>query len=161
MPINFVCPLIVVRDVEKSKKFYTELLGQNISMDAGENVTFQNGFSIHQRDHFAILLDTDPSSFPTPASWDNELYFEADDIDNLYEMLKEENVGFLHGIREQPWLQRVMRFFDPDGHIIEIGETMERVVERLNSQGLSIEEIEEKTSIPLDFIRDLLEEDAQ
>ena len=161
MAIKFVCPLIVVTDMERSKEFYTDILGQSISMDAGENVTFQEGFSLHERSHFARLIDLDPTDLPAPASMDKELYFEADDLDTLFERLKEEDVRFLHEVREQPWMQRVIRIFDPDGNIIEIGETIEHMVRRLLERGLTPEEIEEKASVPANVVRDLLEEDQE
>lgn len=50
-------------------------------------------------------------------------------------------VEFVHRLREQPWRQRVMRFYDYDGHLIEAGERMEHVAWRLHGEGLSLEEI--------------------
>jgi hypothetical protein len=32
-------------------------------------------------------------------------------------------VEYVHPLREQPWRQRVVRFYDPDHHIIEVGES--------------------------------------
>jgi hypothetical protein len=61
-------------------------------------------------------------------------------------------VEFLHEIREQPWGQRVMRFYDPDLHIVEVGETMESVVLRYHGTGMSIKEISNKTSMPEEFV---------
>ena len=49
--------------------------------------------------------------------------------------------------------QRVIRFYDPDMHIIEVGESMLTVVKRFISQGLSIEETAERTQHPIEFIR--------
>ena len=57
---------------------------------------------------------------------------------------------------EHPWGQRGFRIRDPDNHIIEFSETMENVVKRLHKQGLSLEEINKKTTITLDFIENTL-----
>jgi hypothetical protein len=59
----------------------------------------------------------------------------------------------IHGPREQPWGQRVVRLYDPDGHIVEVGETMEAVAKRFLGKGLSAEETAGRTSIPVEFVR--------
>jgi hypothetical protein len=51
-----------------------------------------------------------------------------------------------------------MRLYDPDGHIVEIGETMEAVVWRFYRQGLSVEQICEKSSMPREFIEHVIQE---
>ncbi|HBN08964.1 MAG TPA: lactoylglutation lyase [Cyanobacteria bacterium UBA8530] len=81
-----------------------------------------------------------------------ELYFESESIGEMDELLQKEGVEFLHGIVEQPWGQRVLRFYDPDGHVVELGETMESVVKRFHGQGLADEEIVRRTSMPLEFV---------
>ncbi|MEW9121058.1 MAG: hypothetical protein AB2421_00005 [Thermotaleaceae bacterium] len=49
--------------------------------------------------------------------------------------------------------QRVIRFYDPDMHIIEVGESMETVVKGFIKQGLSIEETAERTQHPIEFVK--------
>ena len=82
-----------------------------------------------------------------------ELYFDADDIESTYQRLQAAGVDFIEGIQEQPWGQRAMRLYDPDGHIIEIGEPMDITVRRFYGQGWSIERIAEKTGMPREFIK--------
>lgn len=146
--MRYVCSLITVSDIEKSKQFYTEILNQKIEMDHGENVLFEGGFAIHLKSHFERLTN----KMAVQKSNNFELYFEEDDLDTLFEILKQCNVEFLHAIQEQPWKQRVMRFYDPDFHIIEVGESMENVCIRLVQAGLSVQEIHSKTGMPVDFI---------
>ena len=81
-----------------------------------------------------------------------ELYFETESLDEIFNDLKNQKTEFLHEIEEQPWGQRVLRFYDPDKHIIEIGETMEAVIIRFYKQGHSFEEIVEKSSMPKEFV---------
>ncbi len=45
-----------------------------------------------------------------------------------------------------------MRFYDLDWHIIEIEETMESVVKRLFNMGQTMDEICEKSSMPVEFV---------
>ncbi|WP_349948470.1 VOC family protein [Lacrimispora sp. BS-2] len=40
------CPLLVVTDLEKSKTFYKEVLGLNVTMDLGANVTLTGGIAL-------------------------------------------------------------------------------------------------------------------
>ena len=42
----------------------------------------------------------------------------------MEELLKKENIRFIHYINKQEWGQKVLRCYDPDMHIIEIGEPL-------------------------------------
>lgn len=135
--MKFVCSLIVVEDIGRSRFLYEELLGQQVKDDYSENVSFEGGFAIHQKSHFENLLDdhvvTKSNSF--------ELYFEADNIEEIFEKVKKHGLEFVHEIVEQSWKQRVMRFYDYDKNIIEVGESLEHVAYRLHQQGEGLEEI--------------------
>lgn len=155
MEVKYVCPLISVRNVNKSREFYENVLKQEVEIDHGENVAFKGGFAIHDVEHFQSL--TGVSMFGKSFNKDfMELYFEVDDINKLEEKLKSLNVKFVHKIREQPWGQRVMRFYDPDNYIIEIGEPLELVIKRFRDMGLSFEEISTKSSMPIEFVKMIL-----
>jgi hypothetical protein len=85
-----------------------------------------------------------------------EIYFEVTDLDLIFQRLMREGVSFVHSIIEQPWGQRVFRFYDPDMHVIEIGEPMSEVILRYKQKGMQAEEISEKTSMALDTIIKIL-----
>jgi catechol 2,3-dioxygenase-like lactoylglutathione lyase family enzyme len=38
-PIKFICPHITVSNIEVSKRFYTEIIGQKVKYDFGKNFT--------------------------------------------------------------------------------------------------------------------------
>ena len=157
MQIRYVCPLITVKDIEKSKEFYENILKQEIELDLGENVAFKGGFAIHDMEHFQNLTG---KPLPIASSKDfMELYFELNEIEELESKLESLNAEFVHKIREQPWGQRVMRFYDPDKYIIEVGEPLEFVVKRFAAQGFSLEEISEKSSMPVEFVKMVLDQD--
>jgi predicted enzyme related to lactoylglutathione lyase len=157
MQIRYVCPLITVKDIEKSKEFYENVLKQEIELDLGENVAFKGGFAIHDMEHFQNLTG---KSLPIDSSKDfMELYFELNEIEELESKLESLNAEFVHKIREQPWGQRVMRFYDPDNYIIEVGEPLEFVVKRFAAQGFSLEEISEKSLMPVEFVKMVLDQD--
>ena len=46
----------------------------------------------------------------------------------------------LGGVVEHPWGQRVIRFYDLDGHLIEVGESMKLVTRRFQAAGMTPEE---------------------
>ena len=145
--------VLLVKDIEKSKRFYNIILGQKIVMDFGRNVGFEGGLAIWERDYALNLIFQEKAKDTIVGGNNVEVYFETDDLDNLYRGLVKEKINVIHSIREHPWGQRAFRIRDPDNHILEFAESMESVVRRLNMQGLSLEEIAEKSMMPMEFIR--------
>ena len=89
-----------------------------------------------------------------PMAINCELYFEEDNLEGLLDRLKNiDSLEYIHGIKEQPWGQRVIRFYDPDMHIVEVGESMESVARRFLNKGLTIEETGKRISMPTDFVK--------
>jgi hypothetical protein len=86
-----------------------------------------------------------------------ELYYETDDMEKTNEILKSSGAEFVHGIKEQPWCQLTVRFLDPDGHMIEIGERMDVCVKRLFKSGKTPEEIAESTTMPAEIVNYMLQ----
>lgn len=151
--MKFVCPLIVVEDISTSRRFYEQILEQKVKFDFGENVSFEGDFAIHLKSHFQQLLGNAEEYPIGKRTHTGEFYFETDELKPMYHKLEQEKIEFIHKIKEQPWGQRVMRVYDPDGHIVEIGESMESVVLRFHSQGLSIDEISKRSSMPKEFVQ--------
>jgi hypothetical protein len=59
-------------------------------------------------------------------------------------------------LTEESWGQRTIRFFDPENNLIEVGESLEALVKRLHSSGMKLNDIEKKTSLPMDMITGFL-----
>lgn len=151
--MKFICPLIAVKDIKASRDFYENLLDQKVKFDFGENVTFEGDFAIHLSSHFSKLIENREISFGVN---NFELYFEYDDVEEIAIKLKSASVEFVHDVREQPWRQKVVRFYDPDMHIVEIGESMEFLVKRLLKEGCGKNYICETLGLPYDFVRQFL-----
>ena len=157
MDLKNLLNVLFVRDIEKSKQFYTNILRQQINFDFGTNISFKSGIAIWQiRDNHII-----PSHIGLDKTHDNsvnrfELCFETEDIDKVYNDLKNNNVEFLHEITEEIWGQRTIRFFDPDNHLIEVGESLEQFVLRFYKQGLTIKQVSERTHIPISDVEGLV-----
>jgi len=152
--MRFTCPLIAVNDIEVSKKFYTEVLQQKIILDFGANVTFKGNFALQA--NFAELVGFNKNDM-VQGSKNFELYFEEEDLDYFVKHLKNyPEIQYVHDVKEYDWGQRVIRFYDPDMHIIEVGESMERVIKRFLKQGLSVEETAKRTMHPIEFVKKCL-----
>ena len=152
--MRYVCALITVEDVATSRIFYENILGQKVSNDYGENVAFEGGFAIHKKAHFEKLIDR----AVVPGANNFELYFEEDDLAPIENRLIGSGTEFIHRIIEQPWKQRVMRFYDPDRNIVEIGESMEFLANRLCREGLTVSEISRITYIEPERVNAMLAE---
>jgi catechol 2,3-dioxygenase-like lactoylglutathione lyase family enzyme len=148
--MKYICPLITVADIKRSRNFYEKILSQKVKYDFGENITFQGDFAVHLQSHFSRLIDNRPI---TPGGNNFELYFEYDAIDEIVGKLKEHRVEFVHEAREQPWRQKVVRIYDPDMNIIEIGESLEYLSYRLSNEGLSDDQISTSVGIPIEFVK--------
>ena len=151
MNIRFQTPLLFVKDVKVSRVFYENILQQKIEYDFGEDVVFVGGFAIHDANHISQLLFDRPNPFINDklGKENFELYFECDELDHILLKLVDSEVTLIHTIKEQPWGQRVFRFYDPDNHIVEIGEPMSIVIKRLLETGFSEAEVAKRTSMPM------------
>lgn len=149
--MKYICSLITVSDIKRSRNFYENILNQKVKYDFGENVTFHGDFAIHLQSHFKALIDN--KEIQTGGN-NFELYFEYDNVEDIVKTLKDNNIVFVHEIREQPWRQKVVRFYDPDKNIIEIGESIEYLAFRLKNEGLSIEQISKTTNMPIEFVNE-------
>jgi catechol 2,3-dioxygenase-like lactoylglutathione lyase family enzyme len=156
MDLKTYSAALFVKDIEASKKFYLDLLGLSIDLDFGKNVIFKNGFAIWEIQSNHIIpktLGLDKISDSNVNRF--ELYFETENLSEIFESLKSKDVTFLHDIHEEPWGQQTIRFFDPDNHLIEIGESMRVLVNRFYNQGLTIEQVSLRTSVPVEEIKKL------
>lgn len=153
--MKYISTLIAVSDMERSKRFYHEVLGLDVIADFGANVTLTGGIALQTLDTWKSFIHTDKVILPHNAG---ELYFEEDDMDGFCGRLKAFELHYVHELFEHRWGQRVVRFYDPDGHIIEVGEKLGAVVKRFSAQELSPEKIAVRMDIPIEFVEECLKE---
>lgn len=55
--MKYICTLIAVKDIEKSKQFYREVLEQEVVLDFGENVTLSGGFALQSTESWKEFID--------------------------------------------------------------------------------------------------------
>ena len=154
--MKFLNTLIVVSNMEKSKLFYHEVLGLKVIQDLGANVTLTGGIALQTKDSWSTFIHKKDSEIVFGGN-ESELYFEEDDFDSVIQKLNNmRDINYVHSMVEHSWGQRIVRFYDPDKHIIEVGENMIKVVRRFLDSGLSIEETAIRMDVPLDYVKSCL-----
>lgn len=155
MKPEFHSIVLFVKDIEISKKFYTEIMGQEINYDFGNNVALKSGITLWKiRPEHIISQSGKHNKINATKAF--EIYFETDNLDIVQELIVKNHLEILHDLMEEPWGQRTIRFYDPDKNLIEVGETLEKFVGRMAGVGMSLEDISVKTTIPLVIVKKLL-----
>jgi len=152
--MKYTGTLIAVKDMGISKRFYHDVLGLDVAADFGANVMLEGGIFLQTLDTWEQFTRTDNVILQNNAG---ELYFEEEDIDAFSEHLRSFEISYVHELLEHPWGQRAVRFYDPDGHIIEVGEMMDAVTERFLRSGMTVEEVAERMDVPAEYVRSVLE----
>lgn len=120
--MRFINPIPFVRDIHRSREFYEKRLGLKVLEDFGSFVLFEAGFAIH--DGAALEQTVWGNTAGSEEAYGRRnllLYFEHDDVDAAFETIAP-LVELIHPVERQTWGQRLFRFYDPDGHAVEIGE---------------------------------------
>lgn len=152
--MKYVCTVIAVSDVNASRKFYENLLGLEVYQDYGTNIQFTCGLSLQQ--DFGWLVGVPEDDVQT-RSQNMELAFETENFDGFIIKLLNDPVPVVHeDIVEHSWGQRVIRFYDPDWHLIEVGESMKIVIERFLAAGMTMDEISVKMDASVEGLTKLL-----
>ena len=114
--------LIVVKDVEKAKRFYHDLFGLDVILDNDGNVILTEGLVLQEEKYWRKFLTGEI----IPENNAAELYFEEADIEGFVEKMESyyPEVKYVNKLMTHSWGQKVIRFYDPDGNLIEVGTPM-------------------------------------
>lgn len=114
--------LIVVKDIEKSRQFYHDLFGLDMILDSDGNMILTEGLVLQDEKIWRKFLGRDI----VPESNACELYFEEQDIEAFIEKLEKiyPEVRYVNRLTAHSWGQKVIRFYDLDGNLIEVGTPM-------------------------------------
>lgn len=153
--MKHICTLIAAKDLEKSKEFYHNILEQTVVNDLGANVTLSGGFALQSLASWQEFIQKNNNDIVFGSN-SAELVFEIDDMDAFLSKLNSFDVAYVHPVKEHAWGQRVVRFYDPDQHIIEVGENMTVVVKRFIESGLTTEQTSKRMGIPVEAVSYLL-----
>ena len=147
--------VIAVADINAARRFYEDLFGLEVFQDYGKNVAFTCGLALQQDFDWLVNL---PKESVCKKSNNMEICFEEQDFDGFLEKLKKHpNIATLGDVMEHSWGQRVIRFYDLDGHMIEVGEEMKMVVNRFLASNMTMEEVSARMDVSVPDLFRLLQ----
>lgn len=111
--------LIVVKDMERAKRFYHDLFGLDVILDNDGNVMLTEGLVLQDEKIWTKFLGREI----IPENNSCELYFEENDIEAFAAKLEKlyPSIQYVNRLMPHSWGQKVLRFYDPDGNLIEVG----------------------------------------
>lgn len=111
--------LVVVEDIEKSKKFYEDLFGLKLIKDNDGNMILTEKLVLQQKSYWEKFLDKEVIIESNSA----ELYFEEENIEDFIIKLEAlyPQIKYVNKLMTHNWGQKVIRFYDLDGNLIEVG----------------------------------------
>ena len=114
--------LIVTKDIEKSRMFYHDLFGLEMVLDNEGNMILTEGLVLQDEKIWRDFLGRDI----VPENNSSELYFEEADIETFVEKLEKlyPDIKYVNKLMTHSWGQKVIRFYDLDGNLIEVGTPM-------------------------------------
>ena len=111
--------LIVVKDCNQAFKFYHDMFGLELIQDNDGNMELSDHIHLQEVRYWQTFLEKEVIAH----SNSSELYFEEPDIQSF--VLKLESLypktEYVNKIMTHSWGQTVVRFYDPDGNLIEVG----------------------------------------
>ena len=114
-------PILQVRDVIRSRNFYTDKIGFSSHGVWGDPPCF----CIVGRGTITIMLDAaqDPGPLPVNQYW--AAYVYVDDVEALHREYKAAGVQITRGPEDMPYGCREFDVRDPDGHLIAFGQDLQ------------------------------------
>lgn len=114
--------LIVTKDIDKAKKFYHDLFGLEMVLDNDGNMILTEGLVLQDEKIWKDFLKRDI----VPENNSSELYFEEVDIEAFVGKLERlyPDIQYVNKLMTHSWGQQVVRFYDLDGNLIEVGTPM-------------------------------------
>ena len=115
--------LIVVKDIKKAEKYYRDLFGLETLADNDGNMILSDELVLQEEKYWRGFIGKDV----IPHNNACELYFEEENLDAFFEKLMAlyPETEFVNPPMTHSWGQRVVRFYDPDGNLIEVGTPMQ------------------------------------
>ncbi|CDE42353.1 putative uncharacterized protein [Clostridium sp. CAG:411] len=114
--------LLVVKDIEKSRQFYHDLFGLELVLDNNGNMILTEGLVLQDEKIWREFLGKEI----IPQNNACELYFEEMDIEAFVQKLERlyPSIVYVNRLITHSWGQKVIRFYDLDGNLIEVGTPM-------------------------------------
>ncbi len=120
----FYNTIVFVEDMARSRHFYEALLGLRVEIDYEVLVIYENRLALHEGNRLLKTIYGTEVARHDFAHRNLDIYLESDTLSETQDSLVAAGVEFIHPIQKQAWGQLVLRCYDPDGHIVEIGEPL-------------------------------------
>jgi catechol 2,3-dioxygenase-like lactoylglutathione lyase family enzyme len=120
--------ILFVADVQRSRVFYHEVLGLDVQFEDDESVGFNVeglAFIVLQVDRARVQLQGERTTTPGAGATAFLTTFTGD-VDALHADLVERGVSFFQRPQDQRWGMRTAYFKDPDGHVWELAQPIDR-----------------------------------
>ncbi|HET6361932.1 MAG TPA: VOC family protein [Gemmatimonadota bacterium] len=110
--------VLAVRDLEKSTRYYVDVLGFTLDPIAAA------GWSFLSRDSFKVMLGECPGERPAGELGDHSYfaYLLVDDVDEYYREVAARGARVNSSPEDKPWGLREFGLATPDGHRLTCGQ---------------------------------------
>ena len=114
--------LLAVKDIEKSRQYYHELFGLQTVLNSEGNMILTEGLVLQDEKIWREALGKEI----IPENNFCELYFEEPEIEAFICKLETQypSIQYVNRLTEYSWGQKMVRFYDLDGNLIEVRTPM-------------------------------------
>jgi len=111
--------LIVTEDNKRARTFYENLFNLKMIIDYDGNMILEGGLILQERKYWEHFTNKNVVTKNNAS----ELYFVEDDIEAFVEKLERlyPDIEYVNKLTLHEWGQKVVRFYDLDGNLIEVG----------------------------------------
>ena len=115
--------LITVRDVERSRQFYHDMFGLEVVLNSEGNMVLTEGLVLQDEKLWKEALGKEIIHENNAGV----LYFEEQDIEAFARKLEIHYpfIQYVNTLMTYSWGQKMIRFYDPDGNLIEVRTPMQ------------------------------------
>ncbi len=156
MSIRFDSAVLITQNIDSMKEFYSRVMGQRVRHDFGGCVIFDCGLAVWKLESGYPLAKALGGRAGGNGSL--EICFDTEEFENHSVNVKKAGVKLVHDVVQEQWGQLTIRFFDPDGNLVELGESIPAFCRRLYASGLSVREVSKKTGVPEGLVEEYIEE---
>ncbi len=110
--------LLAVKDLERSKRFYRDVFGLQILLDSACKAIMTEGLVLQEAEGWRECLGREIYAQSHACT----LYFEERDLLSFAEKLERlyPDIQYVHRHLEPSLERKVLRFYDLDGHLLEV-----------------------------------------
>ncbi len=129
--MRLICNKLMVADLAKATAFYEDVLHQEVYEVFDDMIVFKSNIALVSLSRWSEKAASFNQNV-TVGFADSILHFEESHFDlYLFEIESRGDIRFLHRVVKRKNGQRLIRFFDPDNHVIEVSEANNRLPDDL------------------------------